>query len=142
MDLELRRLGGDRGLLGLLRPPSKSDSNDAFAARVELGAALVACRIAENASIRSSSSGRSRSSSSRGSNLRLFPVSSSEDRFTRGDGGDETSSCLLCTDGGGSATTAAAAAASSNGDGVVTGRSWETKTLTAIVDALLLLNGA
>lgn len=134
MDLELRRLGGDRGLLGLLRTPAESESTDAFAARVELGAALIACRIVVDAKTMPSSS---RPSNIRGSNFRLYSVLS-EDRFA-GDEEGETSSCLLCTDGGGSATTAAA---SSNDCVVPTARSWETKALKAIVDALLLLNGA
>ena len=45
VELELRRLGGVDGVINLLRKPSAAESDDAFAGRVELGAALLGCKI-------------------------------------------------------------------------------------------------
>ena len=45
IELELKRLGGYSGLLRLLRGSAELKSSGAFAARVELVAALIACRI-------------------------------------------------------------------------------------------------
>lgn len=47
VDLELRRLGGFSGVFNLLRRRAIAvgESDDVYAGRVELGAALLACRI-------------------------------------------------------------------------------------------------
>lgn len=43
--LELRRLGGVGGAINLLRHPAVDEPRDTYAGRVELGAALLACKI-------------------------------------------------------------------------------------------------
>lgn len=45
VELELRRLGGVDGTINLLRQPAVGESSDTYAGRVELGAALLACKI-------------------------------------------------------------------------------------------------
>lgn len=45
VDLEVRRLGGVPGLLKLLRPPIGSASAGFCADRIELGAAILACKV-------------------------------------------------------------------------------------------------
>lgn len=45
LELELRRLGEINGTINLLRQPAVGESSDVYAGRVELGAALLACKI-------------------------------------------------------------------------------------------------
>lgn len=45
VDLEVRRLGGVPGLLRLLRPPVGTASSGFCADRIELGAAILACKV-------------------------------------------------------------------------------------------------
>eukprot|EP00903_Cladosiphon_okamuranus_P005904 g5838.t1 len=45
LELELRRLGGVDGIIKLFRKPALGESSDIYAERVELGAALLACKI-------------------------------------------------------------------------------------------------
>lgn len=45
VELELRRLGGVDGTISLLRQPAVGESSGIYAGRVELGAALLACKI-------------------------------------------------------------------------------------------------
>lgn len=52
VELELRRLGGDGGLLNLLRRSNGVETTIACAGRVELGAALVALKVKDTSRIR------------------------------------------------------------------------------------------
>lgn len=45
VELEVRRLGGVSGVINLLRERSADESDNAYAGRIELGAALLGCKI-------------------------------------------------------------------------------------------------
>lgn len=81
VELELRRLGGVDGVIDLLRQPAAGEVIDIYAGRIELGAALLACKTAGLGKAHTKcgvTTSTSSASAVRGRNCQQQPVDSSD----------------------------------------------------------------